>query len=225
MKSRVLGVFCAFVTTLCVTPAIAITVDYSNTPGSEISFDNTDNCVSFGDVGCFNFVPIANNINITSGTATGSIGTIAGTFGVGTITPLLGGLETAPVNGTGNLTISDGTGGILAADLAWVDIFTFGVVGGINVGGSVNLSAITYTPGSSSDPDLQALANAGSGIQTTSFQFPISTSLTDLFSGNNGTTTNTSFSGSITAVPIPAAVWLFGSGLLGLVGIARRKKA
>jgi len=24
-------------------------------------------------------------------------------------------------------------------------------------------------------------------------------------------------------VPIPAAVWLFGSGLIGLVGIARRK--
>jgi len=26
-------------------------------------------------------------------------------------------------------------------------------------------------------------------------------------------------------VPIPAAVWLFGSGLIGLIGIARRKKA
>ena len=26
-------------------------------------------------------------------------------------------------------------------------------------------------------------------------------------------------------VPIPAAVWLFGSGLLGLVGVARRKRA
>jgi len=27
------------------------------------------------------------------------------------------------------------------------------------------------------------------------------------------------------AVPVPAAAWLFGSGLLGLVGMARRKKA
>lgn len=30
---------------------------------------------------------------------------------------------------------------------------------------------------------------------------------------------------SYSAVPVPAAVWLFGSGLLGLVGIARRKKS
>lgn len=29
----------------------------------------------------------------------------------------------------------------------------------------------------------------------------------------------------VPAVPVPAAVWLFGSGLLGLVGMARRKKA
>jgi hypothetical protein len=31
--------------------------------------------------------------------------------------------------------------------------------------------------------------------------------------------------GTVSPVPIPAAVWLFGSGLLGLVGMARRKKA
>jgi len=31
-------------------------------------------------------------------------------------------------------------------------------------------------------------------------------------------------SGDVSAVPVPAAVWLFGSGLLGLVGVARRKK-
>jgi len=29
----------------------------------------------------------------------------------------------------------------------------------------------------------------------------------------------------ISTVPVPAAAWLFGSGLLGLIGIARRKKA
>ncbi len=29
----------------------------------------------------------------------------------------------------------------------------------------------------------------------------------------------------VRVVPVPAAVWLFGSGLIGLVGIARRKKA
>ena len=32
-------------------------------------------------------------------------------------------------------------------------------------------------------------------------------------------------SGEVSMVPVPAAVWLFGSGLLGLVGVARRKKA
>ena len=29
---------------------------------------------------------------------------------------------------------------------------------------------------------------------------------------------------SMTVVPVPAAVWLFGSGLIGLIGVARRKK-
>lgn len=32
-------------------------------------------------------------------------------------------------------------------------------------------------------------------------------------------------SGDVSAVPVPAAVWLFGSGLIGLVGFARSKKA
>ena len=32
------------------------------------------------------------------------------------------------------------------------------------------------------------------------------------------------FAGRLTQVPVPAAVWLFGSGLLGLVGVARRRR-
>lgn len=38
------------------------------------------------------------------------------------------------------------------------------------------------------------------------------------FAGQHAT-----FQGEVSAVPVPAAVWLFGSGLLGLVGVARRK--
>lgn len=30
---------------------------------------------------------------------------------------------------------------------------------------------------------------------------------------------------SVPSIPVPAAVWLFGSGLIGLIGLARRKKA
>jgi len=33
-----------------------------------------------------------------------------------------------------------------------------------------------------------------------------------------------SWQGTVSAVPVPAAVWLFGSGLIGLAGFARRKK-
>jgi hypothetical protein len=29
---------------------------------------------------------------------------------------------------------------------------------------------------------------------------------------------------AVAAVPVPAAVWLFGSGLIGLIGMARRRK-
>jgi len=41
----------------------------------------------------------------------------------------------------------------------------------------------------------------------------------DIGSGNSLTVL------SVSNVPVPAAVWLFGSGLLGLIGMARRKKA
>jgi len=41
----------------------------------------------------------------------------------------------------------------------------------------------------------------------------------DIGSGNSMHVT------SVSAVPIPSAVWLFGSGLLGLIGVARSKKA
>lgn len=53
-----------------------------------------------------------------------------------------------------------------------------------------------------------------------------SDSSNDNISGVNGTSllpANFTFQSRV--VPIPAALWLFGSGLIGLIGIARRKKA
>ena len=33
------------------------------------------------------------------------------------------------------------------------------------------------------------------------------------------------FDGTVSPIPLPATLWLFGSGLLGLIGISRRKKS
>lgn len=44
------------------------------------------------------------------------------------------------------------------------------------------------------------------------------------FQPHRGLTENSVTVSGPTVIPVPAAVWLFGSGLLGLVGIARRKK-
>ena len=42
-------------------------------------------------------------------------------------------------------------------------------------------------------------------------------------SGFGGIAYALTLEGTVSAVPVPAAVWLFGSGLLALVGVARRK--
>ena len=34
-----------------------------------------------------------------------------------------------------------------------------------------------------------------------------------------------SISANVSAVPVPAAAWLFASGLLGLIGVARKKRS
>jgi peptidyl-prolyl cis-trans isomerase A (cyclophilin A) len=44
------------------------------------------------------------------------------------------------------------------------------------------------------------------------------------YTGGSITGANLVMVTNVSAVPVPAAVWLFGSGLLGLVGVARKKK-
>jgi hypothetical protein len=45
------------------------------------------------------------------------------------------------------------------------------------------------------------------------------------FVNGGGNVANLSNVRAFSVVPVPAAVWLFGSGLLGLVGVARRKRS
>ena len=70
------------------------------------------------------------------------------------------------------------------------------------------------------------LSVPGAGSSSQSFGFWSTTDAVTSIRFNN--TVNDGFnidniSGS--AVPVPAAIWLFGSGLIGLIGIARRKQA
>ena len=55
--------------------------------------------------------------------------------------------------------------------------------------------------------------------------FTFSSDFTNLVYVEVGSTIFSMDNLSVSAVPIPAAVWLFGSGLIGLIGFARHKKA
>ena len=86
------------------------------------------------------------------------------------------------------------------------------------------------------DPTLLALfTNVQANPYWSGTEFAPDTSSVWLFNFFNGQQTSGGkegsfiwawavYSGNASTVPVPAAVWLFGSGLLGLVSMARRKK-
>lgn len=87
----------------------------------------------------------------------------------------------------------------------------------------------------STDPDLALFTNIQPYWYWSSTEYALDPShawtfgFTNSFQGaaNKGFDTMVAWAvrpGDVAAVPIPAAAWLFGSGLLGLLGIARRKK-
>jgi hypothetical protein len=122
-----------------------------------------------------------------------------GTFSVPT------GITSATINGT--------FGNFLAPSSAGVDLFLDGILVGQCVKNAPCWGSALATPWSytfavgelSIFDDGQAVLTA---VQTS--EFVIRLGVTEL---------------DFTVVPIPAAAWLFGSGLLGMIGVARRKKA
>ena len=183
--------------------------DYASAVNSTIVFP--------GDA-TFSFSPEANNFLVTTGTAAGLSGEITGTFNIGTITTN-GNVSTAPVTGTGGFLVHDGAF-TLSASLVWIDIRQIGTLGALNLAGSVNLTGITY---GGSNPDLVALASAGSALNALSFQFVPAVSLAALRNGPGPY--STTFSGSV-AVPEPgsAALIVFGLGVLTAAMVRSRAK-
>jgi hypothetical protein len=88
---------------------------------------------------------------------------------------------------------------------------------------------------SSSDPDLALFSNLQSDFYWSDTEYAPNTSAAWIvnFNGgfqNSGFKGNYMFAlavrdGQVAAVPVPAAAWLLGSGLLGLIGMARKRKA
>ncbi len=52
-----------------------------------------------------------------------------------------------------------------------------------------------------------------------------SLSISSIHGGNDAAHLGTFLQAELSAVPIPAAVWLFGTALVGLVGFSRRKQS
>ncbi len=71
----------------------------------------------------------------------------------------------------GTVTLFDGTGGSAIGAINWVDVDTYQSAGALNGSAAVNLTGLTYTPGTTPISDLQQLVAGGLGSALLTFQF------------------------------------------------------
>lgn len=199
--------------------ASAISIGFSSVAGASLQFNGST----------FQFVGGGFSVDLSDGAgdSVGLLGNIGGTYTIGPITDFGGGLQTAPVTGSGTFTISDGTFS-LSATLTWNDIYTSGTGGGTNTAGILNLSGITY---SGSNADLLALANAGTGATAVAFQFAPAMSLTELTQAlpSGSLPIASSYNGSVfgEAPTVPdggSTLALLGVALVGVESLRRKLK-
>jgi hypothetical protein len=111
-------------------------------------------------------------------------------------------------NETGTVSFATGSGNTMSINLNGTFLFASDDIG-YGTGGGPSLDFLSGS-----------LTNFDFYKSSTPYSFDSYGLYFDDFDALFGTWTST----TLTPVPVPAAVWLFGSGLLGLVGIARRKK-
>jgi hypothetical protein len=100
--------------------------------------------------------------------------------------------------------------------ITFTGLFNYNPMGGDLLVDVKALGAIGGPAGPTYGPMVEANSIAGSTFSRVFEWYPSPTGYVHNSYGNV-----TLFSTS--AVPVPAAAWLFGSGLLGLIGMARRK--
>jgi len=195
--------------------AKAITLNFQGLDGTVISFA-TNSTFGFTSTNGYQF-----SISSVQGGLGDSVGlngflSPGGPFTIGPITTN-GGLQSASVTGTSTLHITDKGTNDLTGTINWISIATISVAGVLDLSGQVNLSGITYPVGTNSD--LTTLAAAGSASDVVTFQFVPAKDLTTL-STQGG---QTSYSGSITAVPEPSTMVLALAGIFAFLSIRHRK--
>ena len=109
----------------------------------------------------------------------------------------------------GDTVVDMGTWGVVWGEVPFIDM------GGDAGQGDTGTAALVCTGGADASCELN---------DTFTLDYSAHVPIGDP-SGFGGVLYELHLQGVVSAVPVPAAVWLFGSGLLGLVGIARRRKA
>ena len=139
-------------------------------------------------------------------------------------------------NAQGTLTLSAGTTTLdlyydVGADISYGYDFILDIVGTGSItnvgGGDSELGEIFGSGWRQFGGDIYG--ETGNTVLAFSFDFTADTGTSLLISGSYTDSDfldapiSSSTVVSVSAVPVPAAVWLFGSGLISLIGVARRK--
>ncbi len=193
----------------------ALSLNLSSLPGSTIQFN--------GHSSTFNINPAGGNqwwITSVEGGA-GDALALQGKFSggpwkYGAISVNGPDQHAAVISPLGTFTLYDGTGGSATGTVNWVDVVTHQYVGGVNGSAAVNITGMTYTPGTTPIVDLQNLVAGGQGSVILTFQYNPGMTLTDL-TQNNGPY-RTSYSGSLTPF-VPESGTLL-AGVMILVPLA-----